>query len=100
VLTRRKYEMQATSRTYKELCETYKIAHSTKIYKDGKCIPINPDDYDVIVEALGSGYACSKYKIIKKTSDVTWDEIANICDRGGYNFGYRLEGNVCVIYTD
>ena len=93
--------MQATTnRTYMELRGIYKIAHSTKIYKDGRYIPINPDDYDIIVEALGPGYACSKYKIIKKPDDVTQDEIADICDRGGYNFGYRFEGNVCVIYTD
>lgn len=79
-------------RSYKELKETYKIAHMGN--------PTNPDDYDIIIEPAGSGYGTNKYRIIKNAPELSLHELAEICDRGGYNFGYRREGNIVVIYVD
>lgn len=79
-------------RSYKELSTTYKISHF---------MPDNPDDYDIIVTSAGSGYATKKYRIIKNTPGLSLRELAEICDCGGYNFGYRMEGaDIVVIYID
>ena len=89
------------ARSYNELKETYKINHfGMRDYVDGKWVPINSDDYDVIVESLGGIYAGKKYRIIKRPADITNDELCEICDRGGYNFGYRVEGSCLIVYID
>ena len=89
------------ARSFSELKEAYKISfHGMRDYTDGKWVNINPDDYDVIIESAGSIYAGKKYRIIKRPADITNDELCEICDRGGYNFGYRIEGSSLVVYID
>lgn len=89
------------ARTYRELSETYKINYDGyRIWANGKYEDVNPDDFDIIVETLSPAYATNRYRILKKPSDVTTEELVKICDRGGYNFGHRWEGNVLVIYVD
>lgn len=90
------------ARTYEQLKEDYKINYSgLKIYEPGiGYVPINPDDYDVIIESAGSVYAGQKYRILKKPDDISTEELVSICDKGGYNFGYRFDGSTLVVYTD
>ena len=89
------------NRTFKELTEQYKISFTGKRTRvNGEWVPINEDDYDVIVESLGSGYATHKYRIHKNGPRLSPDELVTICERGNYNFGHRWEGNILVVYTD
>lgn len=89
------------ARTYNELKETYKINHTgLRAYKDGEWVLINPDDYDIIVEHAGHGYGTTQYRIIKNKPGLSDDELAEICDRGGYNFGHRREGGKLLVYID
>lgn len=59
---------------------------------------IDANDYDIIVERVGSGYATAYYEILKNSPGLSPEELADICDP--CNFGYRIEGNKLVIYTD
>lgn len=66
---------------------------------------INREIYEEIkdkakVEWVGSGYGHKKYKGISNPHNLSYDELALICDRGNLCFGYRLKGSLIVIYTD
>lgn len=77
---------------FKELEKKYKISwlgESTR----------NIDDYDIVVDLIGYGYANKRYKVYKNTPDLSIDELALICDSGNLCFGYRYDGGI-VIYTD
>lgn len=88
-------------RTYKELRETYKINHfGNEKYENGKWVPINENDYDIIVKPAGNGYTVNKYRIIKNGPRLSADELVEVCDKGGYNFGHRWEGGLLVVYID
>lgn len=89
-------------RKYNTLREEYTIAYfGQREYVDGQWRLIDEDKYDVIVEPAGYGYGTHKYRILKNGPGLTDDELVEICDRGGYNFGYRWErGNTLVIYID
>ena len=90
------------SRTYAQLSNTYKISHSgLQKWELGRgYVPINPDDYDVIIETVGFVYAGKEFRIIKKPDDISPDELCEICDKGSYNFGYRYNGDTLVVYID
>lgn len=78
-------------RTYSELKSQYKIAHKSVS---------DPDNYDIIVERIRPAYAGVEYSIIKNAPGVSPNELAEICDRGAYNFGFRIESNKITIYVD
>ena len=88
--------------TYREYKEKYKIARSTRIYnsKTKKMEDINENDFDIIVSWVGSGYAHSKYKVIKNKPNLNMRELALICDEGNLCFGYRVENGIICIHTD
>lgn len=90
------------ARKYSQLKEDYRIAYSgLRVWEPGiGYVPINSDDYDVIIEDVGAVYAGKKYRIIKKPNDISSDELCEICDRGGYNFGYRYDGSYLTVYID
>ena len=87
---------------YKELREKYKIATSTKTYNIElkKFENINQNEFDIIIEGAGHGYAHTKYRVLKNAPKLTTKELALICDDGNLCFGYRTEGSLIVIYTD
>lgn len=87
---------------YKELREKYKIATSTRKYNIELKIfeDINQDEFDVIIECAGHGYAHTKYRVIKNAPKLSQKELALICDDGNLCFGYRTEGSLIVIHTD
>ena len=76
---------------YNELMSLYKIAHGE--------VP-DPDNYDVIVERVGSGYAHTKYRVLLNKPKLSNQDIAIICDKGNLCFGYRREGSLICVYTD
>jgi hypothetical protein len=78
-------------RTYNELKSQYRIAHESVS---------DPDNYDIIVERTQSVYAGVEYRIIKNAPRVSTNELAEICDRGAYNFGFRAESSKIIIYVD
>lgn len=90
------------ARTYEQLTKDYRISRSgLKVWESGVgYVPINSDDYDVIIEDVGAVYAGRKYRIIKKPNDISSDELCAICDKGGYNFGYRYSGSYLTVYID
>ena len=90
------------ARTYSQLKEDYRINYSgLRVWEPGiGYVPINSDDYDIIIEDVGAVYAGHKYRIIKKPNDILSDELCAICDKGGYNFGYRYDGSYLTVYTD
>ena len=47
-----------------------------------------------------SGYACRYYQIIGNANNLSNHDCAIIADGGNLCFGYRLEGQKIVVYTD
>lgn len=97
---------------YKELCKTYKIRHGTygllpdeelrkmSLLEVQQAIEKALEEYDVVVERSGSGYACAKYKVLRNTPKLGSKDLAIICDTGNLCFGYRASGNTITVYTD
>ena len=97
---------------YKELCDTYRIRHGTyglvpneelkkmSPFEAQQAINKALEEYDVVVEHSGSGYACSKYKVVRNVPKLGSKDLAIICDSGNLCFGYRTSGNDIVVYTD
>lgn len=95
---------------YKELCDTYKIKYGTYDLVP-KGVPLTMaertaiiaramEDYDVVVDSAGSGYAHAKYRVLRNTPGLSSKDLAIICDRGNLCFGYRTEGSIICVYTD
>jgi hypothetical protein len=78
---------------YKELRQQYKILKTYEPVTDY-------DDWDVIIQPLGPGYAHAKYRIVKNAPNLTPQELAIICDEGNLCFGFRAEGGTIYVYTD
>lgn len=82
---------------YTELQKQYKIATSRDtMVRCGK----TEDDYDVIIERCGRGYAHVKYRVVKNAPGLSEKDLAIICDGGNLCFGYRTEGNIICIHID
>ena len=47
-----------------------------------------------------SGYACKYYEIIGNVNNLSDHDCAIIADGGNLCFGYRMEGQKIVVYTD
>lgn len=47
-----------------------------------------------------SGYACKYYEIIGNVNNLSDHDCAIIADGGNLCFGYRMEGQRIVVYTD
>lgn len=47
-----------------------------------------------------SGYACKYYEIIGNVNNLSEHDCAIIADGGNLCFGYRMEGQRIVVYTD
>lgn len=56
--------------------------------------------FDVAVEYAHSSYACAKYRVLYNGAKLTTRQLALICDKGNLCFGFRVEGNLIVVYTD
>lgn len=82
---------------YKELRAKYKIG-TNRLYI--KARGESEDDYDVIVEYCGTGYAHKKYRVIKNKPNLSNQDLAIICDDGNLCFGYRMEGGLICVHTD
>ena len=80
--------------TYEELRKKYKILRS--------CITenYNFDDYDIVIETMGSDYGSNHYLVHKNNVGLSNDELALLCDEGNLCFGYRIKKNRFIIYTD
>lgn len=78
----------------------YRIARGTKLYNaETKLFEnINFDDYDLVIEAGQKSYGRQEYNVLKNTTDLSNDEIADICDPN--NFGYSRCGDRFSIYID
>lgn len=85
---------------YKQAHETYRISHSTKKFNEEKGCweDINFDDYDLVIDRRSKGRTSEEYVVLKNTTDLSHDEIADICDPD--NFGYYRYGSVYEIYID
>lgn len=76
---------------YSEICEEYKVYRGR---------PENIEDYDVVVESVGVGYAHTKYRVLKNAPGLSTRDLAIICDEGNLCFGYRTEGGLICVHTD
>ena len=78
----------------------YRIARGTETLnpETGRWEAINLDEYDLVIETGNQSRGANCYTIIKNTTGLTADEIADICDPN--NFGYERYGNLYRIYTD
>lgn len=87
---------------YEELCEKYKVTRSTSHWskEEGKMIPINERDFDVVVECVQHRYGSNVYSIVKNGPGLNDDELALICDDGNICFNYTKEASHIVIFTD
>ena len=74
---------------YKKLCDTYKILISTYGKSSDEL-----EEADVIVERVGSGYAHTRYRVVKNKPGLIYKDLAIICDSGYLCFGYRTEGSI------
>lgn len=80
---------------YKELEEQYKIKHGTY-----GLTPDTINNYDVVIECIGTGYAHKKYRVISNKPQLSIEDLAIICDCGNLCFGYRTEGSIICVHTD
>lgn len=87
------YEVNYTR--YKELCDKYKILRSTYDKSSEEL-----EEADVIVERVGSGYAHTRYRVVKNKPGLSYKDLAIICDSGNLCFGYRTEGSIICVYID
>ena len=87
---------------YAELCEMYKISRVTSCWNKErtKIVPIDEDDFDVIVECVEYRHGCNEYSIVKNGPGLSDDELALICDSGNICFNYTKKADNIVIYTD
>lgn len=87
---------------YNELKEKYKIAYGlTKWNPEKKSEePIVIDEYDIVIKFSSSGYAHTRYKILKNKPKLSPLELALICDRGNLCFGHDIRGGEICIYID
>lgn len=53
-----------------------------------------------VIMSGDSGYACKRYQIIGNANNLSDHECAIIADGGNLCFGYRMEGQEIVVYTD
>lgn len=58
------------------------------------------ENYDVVVDYIGSGYAHQKYRVLKNAPGLSTLDLAVICDSGNLCFGYRTEGSIICVYID
>ena len=88
--------------TYKKLKEKYKIAYGSKVWDsyERQWEDIDMDDYDIVIDNAGVGYAHAKYRIVKNNPNLSSHELALLCDGGNLCFGYRTEGNIIIVHTD
>lgn len=97
---------------YKELNETYKIARGrycllTKEEREGlSLLEVREaedkamDQYDVVIEPAGSGYAHTKYRVLRNKPGLSMRDLAIICDKGNLCFGYRVDNGIICVHTD
>lgn len=95
---------------YEELRRIYKIKIGLYglVPKDIKVHTIEYDDalrkaleeYDVVVESAGVGYAHHKYRVVKNAPGLSTRDLAIICDEGNLCFGYRVQGGLIYVHTD
>lgn len=78
----------------------YRIAFETvqRNRETGELETINLDNYDLVIKSGRFSHGWQEYEVIKNTTDLSDNEIADICDRN--NFGYTRCGNLYRIYTD
>ena len=63
--------------------------------------PDSMNEYDIVVECIGTGHAHKKYHAVKNGPGLSTEDLAVICDGGNLCFGYRTEGpNLICVYTD
>lgn len=79
---------------YEELKRQYKICTHFNPHE------MNMDDFDVIIESSGVGYAHHKYRVLKNTPRLAPRALAIICDEGNLCYGFRVEGNYIIVHTD
>ena len=48
----------------------------------------------------GHGYAHTRYRILSNPHNLSNDKLALVCDGGNLCFGYRMDGDVVVVYID
>lgn len=53
-----------------------------------------------VIMSGDSGYACKYYEIIGNVNNLSDHDCAIIADGGNLCFGYRMEGQRIVVYTD
>lgn len=53
-----------------------------------------------VIMSGDSGYACQHYQIIGNANNLSNHECAIIADGGNLCFGYRMEGQEIIVYTD
>lgn len=80
---------------YNELKSTYKIAYTARNMTTEQF-----NAYDVVVERCGTGYAHSKYRVLRNEPGLSTKDLAIICDKGNLCFGYRVESQIICVYTD
>lgn len=93
---------------YNELCATYKIKFGTHdlapvdatLSERKRIIEQRLPEFDVVVERVGTGYAHTKYQVLRNAPKLSNRDLAIICDRGNLCFGYRMEGGCICVHTD
>lgn len=97
---------------YNELKSSYKIkrgTHDIVSYEQrrtmtypeiNKAIEEATEQYDIVVEYIGSGYAHMKYRVVKNKPNLSMKDLAIICDEGNLCFGHRVESGLICVYTD
>jgi len=88
--------------TVKEIKEKFKVKYGstvTTLGDNGGVKQLYLEPYDFVYDFLRQEYGGKTYKIVKNTTDLTEDEIADIVS-DGFNFGYRINRDEITIYTD
>lgn len=84
---------------YAELAPKIKMCYVNPKTHILDCTSDDMEKYCCITSA-GHGYANTKYRVLSNPYNLSNDELALACDGGNLCFGYRMDGDVVVVYID
>lgn len=84
---------------YAELAPKVKMCYVNPKTRLLDCTSDDMEKYCCITSD-GHGYANVRYRVLSNPHKLSDAELALVCDRGNLCFGYRMDGDVVVVYID
>lgn len=87
---------------YENIIKSHRVTTSIRTWnpETHQDVPIDENNYDVIVNCVESGHYCKLYKVVKNVPGLSEQELALVCDEGNLCFGYDVRDGRIAVYTD